>query len=270
VEASHPEGAVPVVVKPFIPGAQVMPDELRLEPGKSVTFQVTPLAKGRLTQAHLEVHQPSRPTLLLPLKIKVGSQRFTWIMLLLTLLLPGLMAYFTDPMYGKLKGQIEKDKIIAVGGSATQPGRGQVTGEKVLRDGQPGEILAYHLDRIMSRNLPDVLGADNRLALGQSLNDFGASVGLPGPLDARRSLLAGILGGIYQFLCGLEAIKPAFILAVALGLITIASWFMFGSRRSWFTKYLDVSGKVESPRSSPAAPLSSPPPTAPLNVRGDE
>src|SRR5687767_2889467 len=50
-----------VVLRPVIAGAQVQPAEQRFEvkPGNQVVFHVTPLARGRLPRARLEVFAPN-------------------------------------------------------------------------------------------------------------------------------------------------------------------------------------------------------------------
>src|SRR5262249_2550719 len=60
-DAGFGKGPV-VVVRPVIAGAQVTPTEQRLEinPGNQISFIVTPLARGKLPRARLEVFAPGQ------------------------------------------------------------------------------------------------------------------------------------------------------------------------------------------------------------------
>jgi hypothetical protein len=78
----------PVVVRLLIGGAQVVPVEHTLDPAKPddrATFYVTPLAKGWLRGERLEVVQDGRKVQELRLPCKVTTQRLTWVLLLLTI-----------------------------------------------------------------------------------------------------------------------------------------------------------------------------------------
>jgi len=84
------EGAV-VVVRPVIAGAQVVPAEQRLDtsgPGNQVTFHVTPLARGKLPRARVEVYSAGRAPQSVPVPMKAKTQRLAWLLLALALLLP--------------------------------------------------------------------------------------------------------------------------------------------------------------------------------------
>ena len=98
-----------VLVRPVIPGALVVPAEQSLDlgrPGEAVTFHVTPLARGRLPEARVEVVRHGRPIRQLPLSMAADTQRLTWVLLLLALVLPTLLLYFTkyNPPQGLVPG----------------------------------------------------------------------------------------------------------------------------------------------------------------------
>src|SRR5262249_26290928 len=74
---------VPVLVRLSIPGALVTPTEAPLDatqPGSQTTFYVTPLARGRLRDAKVEVRQRGRLLQEIPLPVKGSSQRLTWVL----------------------------------------------------------------------------------------------------------------------------------------------------------------------------------------------
>jgi hypothetical protein len=99
-------GSLPAIVRPVIPGAQVVPAEEKIDasiPGSQVVFQVTPLARRRLPNARVEVHQKHRQVQQIPLDIKVTTQRLAWILLALAVLVPWGMSYLAqNPLQGEV------------------------------------------------------------------------------------------------------------------------------------------------------------------------
>jgi hypothetical protein len=97
------EGGGPVQVRLIMAGAQVVPAEHTLDPGEpsaKVTFYVTPLAKGPLRGERAEVLQNGRKVGELRTPAKVRTQRMSWVLLALTLLVPWLLLqYFTSPQW---------------------------------------------------------------------------------------------------------------------------------------------------------------------------
>jgi hypothetical protein len=99
-DSSRPTGpaAAPVVLRPLIPGALVVPAERTLDPNRpddQAVFSVTPLALGRLSPAGVEVVQNGRPLQMMPLPARAVRQRLTWILLFLTFLVPAFVLYTT-------------------------------------------------------------------------------------------------------------------------------------------------------------------------------
>src|SRR5207245_3768708 len=81
--------SVPVRIRPLIPGAHVVPAEAELDlarPNAAVSFYVTPLAKGRLAGARVEVHQQGLLAQEVSLPMKSVTQRLTWVLLALTII----------------------------------------------------------------------------------------------------------------------------------------------------------------------------------------
>ena len=86
-----------VTVRLLAAGAQVVPAEQTLDSSKpdvQAVFYVTPLAKGWLRNEKLEVLAHGRKIQEIPLASKVVSQRFTWFLLLCTLLVPWFITEF--------------------------------------------------------------------------------------------------------------------------------------------------------------------------------
>jgi hypothetical protein len=119
---------VTVVVRPLIPGALVTPAEQALDvsrPGAAVMFHVTPVARGRLAGARVEVLCDGRPAQELRLRMKSGTQCLTWVLLLLTLAVPPLILHYTR--YAPLKGHVPDrrrllDSEKKEGGQPDKPG----------------------------------------------------------------------------------------------------------------------------------------------------
>jgi hypothetical protein len=83
--------STPVVVRLVVAGAQVVPSERTMDakgPQERALFYVTPLARGWLRGERLEVLVDGRKVQEIPLPSKVVSQRATWALLLLTIVVP--------------------------------------------------------------------------------------------------------------------------------------------------------------------------------------
>jgi hypothetical protein len=97
-------GSLPAIVRPVIPGALVVPAEEKIDasvPGSQVVFHVTPLARRRLPEARVEVHQKHRQVQPIPLNIKVTTQRLACLLLALAVLVPwGLSELARHPLQG--------------------------------------------------------------------------------------------------------------------------------------------------------------------------
>src|SRR5262249_3567896 len=102
-----------VTVRPLIPGAVVVPAEQTLDvskPGNKATFQVTALARGRFPNSCVEVSQPGRPKQTIPIGVRGVTQRRTWVLLGLAVLIPALLFFITQ---NRLTGKYHpKTKVI--------------------------------------------------------------------------------------------------------------------------------------------------------------
>jgi len=78
-------------LRPVIPGAIVTPADYTLDldhPDTNPPFFVTPLAKGTLRNARMEVFQQGRLVGTIALPMKAVRQTFTWFLLFLTIVVP--------------------------------------------------------------------------------------------------------------------------------------------------------------------------------------
>jgi hypothetical protein len=105
---SHPAGQVaPLTVKPIVPGAEVTPatQALPLNPaGATVRFQVAPFARGPLSDARVEVYKEGYLVDKINMRMRARTQRFTWFLLLLTIVISGLLYYYT--VVSPLRGEV--------------------------------------------------------------------------------------------------------------------------------------------------------------------
>jgi hypothetical protein len=126
----------PVIVRAVVPGAHVVPAEQRLDvtrPGETAKFYVTPLARGRLPGPHVEVFQHGRRIQDIPLRMKGVTQRATWILLALTLLLPAVVFYYTRSH--KLSGDVPyQAKNLTVGKAGEDEKKDAKEGEEDKKD----------------------------------------------------------------------------------------------------------------------------------------
>jgi hypothetical protein len=258
-----------VVVRPIIPGALVTPAEQTLDTSTAeaeADFYVTPLARGRLRGARVEVLPAQGGRVDVPLSMKVVRQRLTKVLLLLTFLLPALVLYIVR--YNRLEGEIARPKFTAAGpagagqrpdgqnppGGANQPPRrggqqgGSAPPQEVVRQverirGEPGELLTEEIKAIV----PAIPYVRDPVAVG--------------------------LGDAYQFLVTMDpgqgpGVYFHFWLGVVLLGLTGISWFLHLSMRG--TKR---SEPIPVPRAAPEKTVApsprSPPPDkdAPIVVQ---
>lgn len=113
------EDAGVVVVRPVVPGAQVVPAEQRLDAsaaGNQVTFYVTPLARGTLPRARAEVHAPGQPPQDVRLPMSARTQRLAWSLLVLAFVVPWFMTKITKgdwrPTGASAKGSTEASAVL--------------------------------------------------------------------------------------------------------------------------------------------------------------
>jgi hypothetical protein len=130
VNTKGPTG-VTVELRPVVAGAVVTPASQRLDvtrPGAQAIFQVAPLARGRLPAAHVDVIHEGRTIQELRMGMKAGTQRMTWLLLLLTLVLPPLFYHYT--VFEPLKDTIPLRAISHAQPAPQPPENAQPEGDK--------------------------------------------------------------------------------------------------------------------------------------------
>jgi hypothetical protein len=226
LQADGGKGGV-VVVRPVIAGAQVVPAEQRLDVstrGNQITFHVTPLARGKLPEARLDVFSPGQPVQEAALPLKVKSGRLALILLVLAFVMPFLL------------------KAITVGDWRMQGKVLQIASEKgnVYRDGTPDEVLGYEVQKTLSK---DVLG---EIWLVNSPVSEGSTFTLNKSLgDGMRLLYFWTIEAVKDFSLRLIV----FVLFLALALV---AWMFSRSRRTYRRYRLSAPVGAE-PAGEPAA-----------------
>lgn len=95
----------PVTLRAVIPGALVAPAEQMLDVSDAratATFYVTPVARGRLPEARIEVVARGSVVQTIRMPMRSTTQRLTWLLAFLTVALPAFLLYTT--VYHKLQG----------------------------------------------------------------------------------------------------------------------------------------------------------------------
>ncbi len=197
-ETRPPAGAKPVTLRLLMAGAQVIPAEQTLDPAKpdaSVSFHVTPLAKGHLRGERLEVLIDDRKVQEVRLRSSVTSQRLTLVLLALTFLVPWFLLHYCK--YSMLAPRNGKEFAMMVR--------------------TPGALL----DARVKENVPEV--PEFILTNAPMVANW---------LDQTRDHLTNIYQLIVQTN---ETYPLAFYAAVVLLLLTLISWRLRGAKRKKLT-----------------------------------
>lgn len=237
------KGGGPVVVRPIIPGALVVPAEQRFdtsEAGNQITFHVTPLARGRLPRARVEVFAPGQPPQQIALPMSARTQRLSWALLILAFVVPWLLFKITT-------GDWKPEAYDA---------QGKPRDQAVVLGDRTWEALHDKLARIKLVNAP--LGKDDswtKDARGEDLDKEALS-----SKDRKEFTIAGrIADGVEVVYKGLEegvrGKRWALATGVILALLAFVSWSFHRSRRSRVRKRLEL---------APAESASEPPVLQPL------
>jgi hypothetical protein len=245
-----PTGAT-VTLRPVVPGALVAPAELPLEvsrPGARATFHVTPVAKGRLPEACVRVLHDGRQVQELRTRMTAKTQRMTWVLLLLAIVLPPLVVQWaiTDPLRGRVpvmrkashepkvaeEPTKEEDGPKPAEGKAKGPGKAPPNAappplppqppvqQPPQPPGTPGEILRARVNNALRMVLPEFPYSDEVIT----------GVALP-------------LGVTYDVLCQwAEAAYLPCWLAVGLLIGAFGSWALHKPTR------VRIDGSVALPR----------------------
>jgi hypothetical protein len=231
-------GNTSLVLRPVIPGAQVVPAELSMEssqPTGVATFYVTPAALGRLSKAHLEVLKDGRKVERIGLGMIVIRQLVAWVLLALAILVPTLLILTTrdnklaatEP---KVRKATEEEKERAKSRAAPLPGaKGQPIGARLgqkdddPKEGDPGDANNNEVMTIKYYPKPGEILEDRLnhylppIVLGEGQHAFGLT----------EHVVWGLSKG-YQFTCDTMDELPQIPLYIAGGLLVLAllSWFL--------------------------------------------
>jgi hypothetical protein len=150
----------PVSLRPCIPGAHVTPPELELKSSQTeakATFYVTPLARGWLPDARLQLLQQGRVLEEIRLPMKAARQSMTWLLAALTVLIPAALLYLT--------------RVINLSSTGPQGGRTRSM-ERVQPGrlaGEPNQVPPAPADQRRDGGPPDVRPQGEPLILGGAL-----------------------------------------------------------------------------------------------------
>jgi hypothetical protein len=213
----------PVTVRLVIGGAQVVPAEQSLDPTRSddrATFYVTPLAKGMLRGERLEVVQDGEKVQEIRLPCKVTTQRLTWVLLLLTIIVGWWIAPAIAEPIEETAPQTEEEKLT----------------EQVTMKLPPAKAMETRV----SRHLPHVLPGVSEYLTEYVSKDVSKTV-----TDELESV-PGRIGDVYAWLHlnQLKRVKPpgkreshlegfpiAETMVVVMILLTLFSWLTHLERR---------------------------------------
>jgi hypothetical protein len=213
-----------VVVRAVVPGALVTPAEQRLDTstgGNRVIFHVTPLARGSLPRAHVEVFTPGQALQEVRLPMKAKTQRLAWALFALAILLPWFMI-----------------KVTSGDWRPTRP-RSALSG---------GSALAANVKDALTKNLfkreiPIINKPVEGLPGG--LNTFSLANSLP---RLSENLYIGLEVGV-------EEQRWAPVTAVIFFLLAFVSWMFHRPRRTRLKRSLDLGPPPESPEPLGIGPL---------------
>jgi hypothetical protein len=242
-------GSTVAVLRPVIPGALVAPPEQPLDVGQlnaRATFYVTPLARGSLRDARVELHQHGKKTDQVGLSMRATTQRTTWLLLALTILIPWLVYHYTQPG-NQFTGPIPRPAKAPPNPRAAdeQPNKpqgdnGQArVADRITPMAAPGEYLEYRINNWFADSTPRELAPVRTHVV---------------PHVARG------LGKVYQIACDLQPDQLWFYIAAVLLGLTIISLALHRARRSSRRQQVVVSA-------APPVPVGASAETLPLRPR---
>ncbi len=224
-----------VVLRPVVPGALVVPTELLLNAGNpdaSATFHVTPLARGRLTGARVEVLHQDRRVQSVGLPMKVYRLSPSALLLALAFLIPLWLIMtsgsnkLTAP--NKLRKPTEAEKksfeaklspTLVPGNPTSVVGKKDATGDKT-DNGKGKKAVDFTLPMTVSYTpSPGEVLQDRLTVLLPSI---------PGLTPA----LIGLVSGAYQLQCDIMDKAGQFAVYGIFLLLLVASILLYSSGRT--------------------------------------
>jgi len=262
VQVLHRRGAVPadgptgvqVALRPIVPGAVVVPAELPLDvsrPGARATFQVTPLALGRLPEARVQVFHDGRQVQEINTPMRGKWQLLTWLLLLLALVVPPVLIHWTRtaPLRGMVVDRRKKpdlgqkppadagDKpLVALPGGKpfqppiiARPAQPDDAYEYYQRPGSPGEVMTVEVRSALFNNVPEIPGTKRVFMV-----------------------TADVMGSVYGYLCATSSdLRPGFFLGILLLGLTCGSWALHRPTRVRRQSSVTLAGVASGPTVRP-------------------
>src|SRR5262249_21254597 len=133
----------PLTVKPIVPGAEVTPatQALPMNPaGAAVTFQGAPFARGPPSDSRAAGYKEGYLVAKINMAMRARTPGFTWSLLWLTILTPGLLYYYT--VVCPLKGEVPY--ASAADPSAAQEAQRRNEEEEAKEPKRPKAPIAPH------------------------------------------------------------------------------------------------------------------------------
>jgi hypothetical protein len=231
--SDRPGAALPeLVVRPIVPGSLVVPAELPLEsaPDATATFQVTPLALGRLRSAHVEVLHQGHIVSTLRLKMIVVRQLISWVLLALAVFVPLLLIFTTG--HHKLTGEMKRRPATENEKAAFQVRQGPAPGAKNASPKAKVKVKDKAV-KPAEDDTPMLMTHEYDPSPGEVLQDR-LTEAVPAIPGITNNIIWG-LGEGYQFVCDQVKDKPQLPLYIGAGFLVMAffSWLLHLSARRW-------------------------------------
>jgi hypothetical protein len=223
-----------VILRPVVPGALVVPAELLLNAGNpdaSATFHVTPLARGSLSGARIEVLHQDRRVQSVPLPMRVYRLSPSALLLALAFLIPLFLILTAGPNKlaapNKLRPPTESEKKSFESKLSTTLVPGNPTSVVGKKDAANGKDKGAG-KKAVDMSLP--MTVSYTPSPGEVLQDRLTAV-LP-PVPVLTAGFIGLVSGAYQLECNIMDSGSQFAVYGTFLLLLVASILLYTSGRT--------------------------------------